>query len=272
MDPTGPVCAGDWVTFTAYPVNGGNSPTYMWRKNGILVGSNNSTYSCQPLDGDTIKCVLTSNATCASGNTATSNLIPMTVNPLQPVSISISAPVTTVCEGIPVTFTATPANGGTSPSFQWKVNGANWGTNSPFYTYTPSDGDIVTCVLTSDITCPSGNPATSNAVTMTVNQNNPVAVSITADQNNVCTGTQVTFSASSMNCGTTPTYLWKVNEADTGSDAPTFAYAPQDGDIVTCILVSTANCPTGNPATSNPVIMDINPYLPVSVSISASPF
>src|SRR5206468_1065022 len=62
-------------------------------------------------------------------------------------------------------------NGGGSPSYQWKVNGINAGTNSPTYTTnTLSNGDVVTCVLTSSIaTCTTGNPATSNSISMTVN-------------------------------------------------------------------------------------------------------
>jgi hypothetical protein len=60
-------------------------------------------------------------------------------------------------------------NGGTSPVYQWKVNNVNAGTNSSTYQYIPSDGDVVTCVLTSNANCLTGNPASSNAVTMTVN-------------------------------------------------------------------------------------------------------
>jgi hypothetical protein len=85
----------------------------------------------------------------------------MTVNPNLAVSNSISASSNPFCLGKSVTFTATPTNGGASPSYQWKVNGTNAGTNSSTYTYVPNNNDVVTCDLNSSISCPISNPVTS---------------------------------------------------------------------------------------------------------------
>jgi hypothetical protein len=85
------------------------------------------------------------------------------------VGVTVAASANPVDEGTEVTFTATPNHGGATPSYQWKVNGSNAGTNSSTYAYIPADGDVVTCVLTSSETCVTGNPATSNTITMTVN-------------------------------------------------------------------------------------------------------
>ncbi len=85
-----------------------------------------------------------------------------------PVSVSISASAVQVCAGTAVTFTATPVNGGETPVYQWKVNGVNAGNGGATFTYTPADGDIVTCVMTSSLPNVNGNPATSNPVTMSV--------------------------------------------------------------------------------------------------------
>ncbi|MDP1623477.1 MAG: HYR domain-containing protein [Bacteroidales bacterium] len=84
-----------------------------------------------------------------------------------PVGISILVSANPSPAGNPVTFTAIPVNGGTAPFFQWKVNSLVTGTNSSIFTYVPLNDDEVTCVLTSNVYCVSGNPA-SAAVIMQV--------------------------------------------------------------------------------------------------------
>jgi len=263
-------CSGTSVTFTASPVNGGSSPTYQWKVNGVNAGTNSSTYNYTPVNNDAVTCVMTSNGPCISGNPATSNTVTMTVNPNLPVSVSIAPSANPVCSGTSVTFTASPVNGGSSPTYQWKVNGVNAGTNSSTYNYTPVNNDAVTCVMTSNAPCKSGNPATSNTVTMTVNPNLPVSVSIAPSANPVCSGTSVTFTASPVNGGSSPTYQWKVNGVNAGTNSSTYTYTPVNNDAVTCVMTSNAPCISGNPATSNTVTMTVNPNLPVSVSIAPS--
>ncbi|MCX6251304.1 MAG: hypothetical protein NTX61_11200 [Bacteroidetes bacterium] len=153
---------------TASPANQGTLPQYQWKVNGVGVGTSNLTYSYIPLNGDQVSCVLTSNTTCPTGNPATSSTITMTVNANMPVSVLISASNNPVCSGIPVTYTATPTNGGTTPVYLWKVNGIDAGTNSNTYQYIPVNGDLITCTLTSNLICTNGNPATSNTITMGV--------------------------------------------------------------------------------------------------------
>jgi PKD repeat protein len=94
----------------------------------------------------------------------------VTVKQNLPVSVSISAsPSGTVNAGTSVTFTAIPTNGGSNPSYQWKVNGINVGSGgSTFTSSLLKNGDVVTVVMTSSEMCTSGNPATSNSITMSV--------------------------------------------------------------------------------------------------------
>ena len=255
-----PVCDGTSVTFTATPTNGGTNPTYQWYKNTVAVGTG-TTYSYTPANGDQVYVVMTADPTlnCGTGSPATSNTIPMVVNPLLPVSVSIAASANSVCDGTSVTFTATPTNGGTTPTYQWYKNSTAMGTE-PTYTYTPAHGDQVYVVMTADptLTCGTGSPATSDTVSMVVNPLLPASVSIEASANPVCDGTSVTFTATPTNGGTNPVYQWRVNSTPTGSNLPIFSYNPANGDVVTCVLTSNANCISGNPSTSNQVIMTVN--------------
>ncbi|MEJ7681482.1 MAG: hypothetical protein WKG06_27250 [Segetibacter sp.] len=270
------IFAGTSVTFTANPTNGGTTPSYQWKVNGTNAGTNNETFTTSTLaNNDKVTVVLTSDVTpCATGNPATSNTITETVNAAKPVSVSIAASATTICAGTSVTFTATPTNGGTAPSYQWKVNGTNAGTNSEtFTTSTLASNDKVTVVLTSDVTpCAAGNPATSNTITETVNAAKPVSVSISASATTICAGSSVTFTATPTNGGTTPSYQWKINGTNAGTDNPAFTTSTlQNNDAVTVVLTSNAlPCATGNPATSNTITETVNTAQPVSVSIAAS--
>jgi uncharacterized protein (TIGR02145 family) len=250
-----PVCAGISVTFTATPVNGGTTPSYQWKVNGINTGTNSPVYSYVPLNGDQVNCELTSSVACPLTNPITSNTLSMTTNNNLPVSLVIAASANPFCPGSSVTFTATPTNGGTTPAYQWKVNGANAGTNSPNYTYNPANGDMVSCVLTSSVVCPITNPITSNTLLMTINNSLPAGVSISASSNPFCPGSSVTFTATPTNGGGLPLYQWKVNGINVGTNSTTYSYNPADGDSVRCIMTSNLSCVTGNPASSAKIIM-----------------
>ena len=272
-DAPGAVCEGTPVSFFASPVNGGSLPSYQWTVNGSPAGSDSDTYTYIPMDGDVVNCSLHSNATCTSGNPAISNSITIVVNPVLPVGVTIAAtPSDTICSGTTVTLIATGINGGLSPSWQWKVNGNNAGTNEPQLTMTPVDGDLVYCIFVSDATCNSGSPATSDSVLFTVISNVVSAVSITSDPPGpICQGVPVTFTAEPLNGGTDPSYQWKVNGAEAGSNDPEFIYLPSDGDQVTCTMNSNEICVSGNPSTSNILQESVNPSNPVSVAVSFDP-
>jgi len=251
---TNNVCSGTQVTYAATPINGG-IPSYQWKVNGVTSGTNSSTFTYVPVNNDAVTCILTSSITnCISNNPATSNTITMVVIPTQAVSVSIMGP-NSVCTGASASFTATPTSGGLSPAYQWKVNGSDVGTNSANYSYIPVNGDIVTCVLTSNANCPAGNPATSNTITMNVNPNLPAGISIVTPTNPFCPGFPVTFNATPVHGGVAPSYQWKVNGTNAGTNSDVFTYNPADGDSVRCVMTSSLSCVSGSPATSTDLVM-----------------
>ena len=96
----------------------------------------------------------------------------VTVNPIVPVSVTVVASANPVFKNTPVTYTATPTNGGSTPTYQWYVNSSPVGTNSTTYTYIPNDKDTIKCVLTSSLSCVSNNPANANVIATVITRTN----------------------------------------------------------------------------------------------------
>src|SRR5687767_7405751 len=258
-NPGNTICVGTNVTFTATPTNGG-TPLYQWKLNGNNVGTNSSTYSNSALaNGDVVTVVMTSSLGCANSTTATSNGITMTVTPTVVPSVSIAAnPGNTICSGTNVTFTATATNGGT-PSYQWKRNGNNVGTNSNTYSNNALiNGDVVTVVMTSTLGCASPATVTSSGITMTVGSTVTPSVSIAANPGNtICAGTGVTFTATAANGGT-PTYQWKLNGNNVGTNSNSYSNnALANGDVITVTMNSSLACASPTTATSTGITMTV---------------
>ncbi len=154
------ICAGQSANLTGTPVI--QDATYQWYNNltGLQAGTG-PTITVTPSVTTTYQLRISAPNGCTGTDEVT-----VTVHPLLPLSIIIAPSGNPVCAGMPVTFTATPTNGGTWPAYQWHVNGVPFGTNSPVITYVPASNDVVTCVLTSGAPCVTGNPATSNAITI----------------------------------------------------------------------------------------------------------
>ena len=110
------------------------------------------------------------------------------------VSISSSDSDNIICEGTSVTFTATPLNGGTNPTYQWKVGNTDAGSNSNTFTTTAlEDGESVTVVMTSSETCLTAPTATSNEIITDVNPNLTPEVTIKVTDSDICPNDEVTL-------------------------------------------------------------------------------
>ena len=160
-----PVSCGSSVLSSASSINdSGTIISYQWQLNGNKISGATSVTYTATLSGDYT--VLLTNS---YNWTAISMVYPVSINPVLPVSVTITASYNPVYAGTSVTFTATPINGGTTPIYQWNVNGLNVGTNISTFTYIPLNNDEITCTMTSNVTCATNNPANSNVVTMIVN-------------------------------------------------------------------------------------------------------
>jgi putative metal-binding protein/Calx-beta domain-containing protein len=266
------ICPGQAVTFSATPVNGG-TPTFQWKLNGNNVGTNSATYLNSSLsNNDVVTLAMTSSLGCANPITVPSNSITMSVGSLVSPSVSIVASSTDICPGTPVTFTATAVGAGTTPSYQWKLNGTNVGTNSATYQSSSlANNDSIQVIMTSSMTCVTQSIAESNTIKITVGQTAVASVSIAASQTTICSGTEVTFTASPTNGGNAPSYQWKLNGNNVGTNSAIYQNTTlQNGDSVRVTMTSSLGCVSQPTVPSNKIAMTVGQTVTPSVSIAAS--
>ena len=268
-NPGSAVCTGTSVNYTAIPVNGGPTPTIQWYVNGTFGGSG-IFFTYTPVNGDVIKCIMTTSAPCATVASVTDNDT-MAVRSLLTPSVIVSDGFLgdSVCVGTAVTFFGVLTNGGATPTYQWSVNGGYVSTASS-YTYTPTNGDVVSLTLNSSLACAAPATATDTALITTDVSETP-AISITAyPGDTTCTGYVITYTAHTRYNGTAPALIWKKNGVNVATGFG-YTYTPVNGDSVSCTLFSNASCRTIDSAVSNVVHMVVGPHTVSSVTIAAHP-
>ena len=163
------VCDGGSVHFGAVAGGGGNAPSFQWLVNGspAAAASGLSTFSSNSLaNGDVVSCQLTSSAACPSPAVASSNSLTVSVKPVLTSTISVGVAPMSVCSGEPMVFTANVQAAGTSPDFQWSVNGNSTGGNSSvFRSSSLNNGDVISCTVSDPAQCVI---ASQQSVTATV--------------------------------------------------------------------------------------------------------
>jgi Putative metal-binding motif/Calx-beta domain len=250
------ICFGQMVTFTTTPVNAGSDIVYEWMVNNNAVGSNSPVYQSSSLaNGDKIQVSMVSTQTCGGRNQVFSNLITINVNSALTPSVTIGASAIDICAGTNVTFMATPTNGGSTPSYQWKLNGSNVGTNSATYQNSSlNNADTIRVVMTTSLSCAGSPSATSNYISMDVTQPVSPSVSITASSTSICSGQSISFNATPTNGGASPVYQWKINGAVAGTNSSTFQTSSlSNSDVVSVSMTSSLPCVTAPLVNSNSI-------------------
>jgi len=130
-------CRNALVVFKAFATNGGDTPIYQWKKNGLLVGGNSNDYTDNTLvNEDTVTCTLISNISCLTITQVTSNALRISIHP-DP--IVILDETNSLCEGSIRTL-----NAGNFSTYLWNTGSIDRAitiNNIGFFSVTVTDNN-----------------------------------------------------------------------------------------------------------------------------------
>ena len=234
------ICAGSSVQLL-----GSGGTVYQWTPVTGLNNPNIANPIATPLATTAYILRVSNGGSCIAYDTILITLLPSAIP-----AVTISTASNNICTGTSVTFTATPTNGGSTPTYQWQVNGVNAGTNSnTFITSTLTNNAQVKVILTSSLGCALPATVTSNVITMAVN---PFPIANAGNDVNICTGGSTALQATG---GTT--YSWSPvaglsnpNIANPiASPVVTTTYTVTVSNGINCTAYDTVVVSVGPPAT-----------------------
>jgi len=166
------ICMGAEAVLVANGSNTGSNPTYQWFIDGAPVGDNSDTLAYTFNSTQNVTCTLTSSLSCASPVSGSSEAFMVTPQESLNPEVSITASTDTISPGESITFTATAVNAGSSPAFQWYINGLvlSGATASTYTSNTIGNGQTITCRIVGQVPCSSVTTVTSNGITVVVEQ------------------------------------------------------------------------------------------------------
>ena len=264
------VTTGTATTISTTTTNAGTTPTYIWQDSTgaagwvTIAGATASSLSYTPAaTGHKLRCIVTSNAACASPAQVTSNVVTFTVNPLV-----VAPPTPTILNVSNKCFNAPTARGKLSNPPVTGVVVKLDGTVIPYNTADSSFAYFTSATTTVgnhtvNVTYANGAGTTMRdsiyAVLANVTPTNSIAGTTT-----VTIGTATTISTTTTNAGTTPTYIWQDSTSAAGwvtiagATASSHSYTPAaTGHKLRCIVTSNATCASPTQVTSNVVTFTV---------------
>jgi PKD repeat protein len=268
------ICAASSITFTDLSTNSPTSWAWSISPSGYTYVAGSSSSSQNPqvqfntAGNYTISLVATNSFGSNTETKAAFIQVDASINP----SVQITANANSWCAGQNAIFTATSTAGGTSPSYQWKLNGLNVGTNSnSFSSVGLTQGDIISLALTSNDPCALNPVTTSNSISIVINAPVVPTITISTAATTLCAGSNANFSASVNGGGSNPSYQWKLNGTNIGTNSSVYSSASlANNDQVSVEVIGNGACASASAGVSNTISMNIR-SLPI-ISTMSPPF
>ncbi|MGB3607523.1 HYR domain-containing protein [Psychroserpens sp.] len=212
------------------------------------------SFDCDDLGANTVTLTVTD----TSGNTSSCMTTINVLDPASTAGVEINVDNNPICQDGDIEFTATPINGGSTPVYEWFINGNSQGTNSasfvPFTTI--NDGDEVYVQMqSSNSSCET--PVQSASIFITV-----FATPIVTAPAELCLGTSGNLTPSSGGTWTSNnTSIATVNNAGVIN-------ALSAGSVTFTYTSSTGGCTN----TTDPVVVNPLPVLtsPATVCVGTT--
>ncbi len=271
MDTT---CPGTQLTFTAIETNDTfSSVSYHWYTNSVFTGVIIDTFKTTALaDGDSVYCMLYFTNSAGFPDSQRSNVIYVYhASSIAPaLLISITAGSNPDCAGHELWFMAYPKNGGTSPLFQWMVNGVPVaGADTATFAGIFSGTDTISCQLISNSPCsaPYDDTVISNLIPI-IHIHLHAGINITDTHNPMCAGTIDSFMATITDPGVGSSIAWYVNSVlvPTAVGNLFVTSSLHNGDLIYAILTTPDSCELSDSVVSNPINATVIPLNNTSVS------
>lgn len=268
-----PSCFNTALSFAASAPASIANPTFAWFINGTYTGTTGATFTSTAFqNNDQVTAKMYFIGACGFDTAISLPFVVQRAATVPPtVAITVTNGANPGCAGSPITYSAVPFNGGTTPSYQWKVNGANQGTNSPNFTATLNAGDQVWVVMTSNSSCALPLTATSPKDTIKhATFTASVSISEVGNVMPACWGTPLTFAAIPIATIASAQFQWYLNGNPLpGATNDTLVYNQGiNGDQLTVSFLPNSTCFTNGSDTSDPLTIVAPPLDTPSVEIN----
>lgn len=271
-------CQGNTVTVAAFTSTVPGT-TFAWINSNTAIGlgasgtGNIPSFNATNASPSSITGTITvspSYKTCTGANKTFNITVDKNAAPI----VSIGTSATNLCSGGSAFFTATFSNGGTSPVFEWTINGTViLGATKDTVTITNvQNNDLIACKMTSSSPCVTSTSATSNQYTISTITNLIPTIALSMVSDTVCTGSVLIINTSITNGGASPSYQWYLNGnliSGATSDlyfTSTFAM----NDEYTCELTSSSGCANPKSVLSTGKKIKVFNPTPASLSLTKS--
>ena len=241
-------CAGDPVTLTASGYYGVPPYNFVWQ--GLPQYNGDSVIQVNP-NASAVYTVKVSGS-CPGGGAITKS-INVNVSKLPTPAFTSNSPV---CTGGQLILSAPPIPGTTyfidNPGAG--LGGGQYASTAVFDNVTAAYSGTWIAVATDANGCSSDTARTTVVINPTISP----TVTITSSATNICTGTQVSFTATAANAGNSPTYQWLLNSTKVGTNSPVYSSSSfVNNDAVNCVVSASVPCAVGT-GTSNIIVLNVS--------------